>query len=335
MIIKATPHNNGARLARYMRTGKEGERAEVWELSGFAADDIETAFRDVHVMAEATRCEQPFFHVQVRNREGETLTREQWKYVAERIESVMALKGQPRAIAFHIDERTGNEHMHVAWSRIDEETLKARPLPFYKLRLKRLARELEAELGLTPVTNERDGPIAFAPTRAEDEQARRLGVDIHATRNAIRSCYDSAECGHSFDDALAAEGLILAQGKRYDYIVVDHAGGIHALGKRLLGASTRDIREKLDDLDRDRLPTEEQARELMLDIPRDRMDRLQRELSAVEKHIAAEREYAARDPVREEMEWLDAVAQAAIEKEKIERAFVTPEDRKKAGSRRR
>ncbi|HXR10562.1 MAG TPA: hypothetical protein VN792_07275, partial [Candidatus Acidoferrales bacterium] len=62
-----------------MTTGKEGERAELWQLSGFAAGDMRDAFRSVHVMAEATRCEQPFFHVQVRNPDGEELSRDQWR----------------------------------------------------------------------------------------------------------------------------------------------------------------------------------------------------------------------------------------------------------------
>ena len=31
MIAKGTTHNNGAKLARYMTTGKEGERAELWQ----------------------------------------------------------------------------------------------------------------------------------------------------------------------------------------------------------------------------------------------------------------------------------------------------------------
>src|ERR1039458_4456099 len=86
MISKGTTHNNGVKLARYITKGKEGERAELWELRGFASNDITEAFRSVHVMAEGTECEQPFFHVQVRNPEGETLTREQWLVVANRHE---------------------------------------------------------------------------------------------------------------------------------------------------------------------------------------------------------------------------------------------------------
>jgi hypothetical protein len=99
MIAKGTAHNNGAKLARYMTTGKDGERAELWQLRGFAADNIKDAFRDVHVMAEGTKCQNPFLHVQVRNPEGETLSREQWERVADRIESKLGLSGQPRRLA--------------------------------------------------------------------------------------------------------------------------------------------------------------------------------------------------------------------------------------------
>ena len=164
MIAKGTTHNNRVKLARYMSTAKEGERVERLQLCGFADGDIREAFRSVHVMAEATRCEQPFFHVQVRNPDEEELTRDQWLRVANRIESKLGLTGQPRAIYLHIHEQTGHEHMHVAWSRIDGETLTAKHLPFFKERLKEVSRELEIKLDLTRVTNERDG-TAKAPTQ--------------------------------------------------------------------------------------------------------------------------------------------------------------------------
>ena len=150
--------------------------------------------------------------------------------------------------------------MHIAWSRIDQDTMTARPLPYFKFRLKEVSRELEIKLNLTRVRNEVEGPIKYAPTRAEEEQARRLGVDIRKTRQAIRDCYDRSDCGRSFEAALAHEGLILAQGEKRDFLVIDHAGGMHALGKRILGVTAREIRERLSDLDRQHLPTVEQAR---------------------------------------------------------------------------
>src|SRR5579872_4789008 len=101
MIAKGTTHNDGPVLARYFVTAKEHELAELWELRGFATTGIVAAFRSVHVMAAATRCTAPFFHVSLRNREGETLDRSQWEYAADRIERMLGLTDQPRAIAVH------------------------------------------------------------------------------------------------------------------------------------------------------------------------------------------------------------------------------------------
>ena len=172
MIAKGNTHDNGARLARYIVTGKEGEFAELWELRGFALRDIVDAFRSVHVTASKSQCQQPFFHVQVRNPEGETLTRSQWTTAAQKIEGMLGLGDQPRAIAVHTDRETGHEHIHIAWSRIDPETLKAKALPFFKLRLKKVCRELEATLRLTPVSSdqkERDTLRSQASRRATGE----------------------------------------------------------------------------------------------------------------------------------------------------------------------
>ena len=257
MIAKGTAHNNGARLASYLITGKGNERAELFQLRGFASDDIREALRSVHVIADATRAEQPFFHVQVRTPDNEKLTNEQWERAADRIESKLGLKDQPRAVAFHTNEETGHTHMHVAWSRIDDETMTARPLPFYKLRLKEVCRELETEMGLTRVSSERRGP-AMAPSRAEFEQARRLGIDIHQVRATIRECWDRSDNGASFRSALAENDLLLCRGDRRSYIVIDRAGGVHALGKRILGHTAAKVHSRLSDVEN--LPTVEQAR---------------------------------------------------------------------------
>jgi hypothetical protein len=260
VIAKGNMHNNGAKLAKYMiSAGEDNEKAELYQLRGFAEDNIVDAFRTVQGIAAGTHCEQPFFHVQVRTPVGETLTRAQWEHVADRIEAKVGLSGQPRAIAFHLKE--GHEHMHVAWSRIDDVAMKAIPLPFFKERLKEVCRELEAELGLKPVRNHREPGELQAPTRDEYEQARRLGQDAKAIRSEIREAWDRSDSGKAFVAALEDQGLILAKGERRDYLVIDREGGMHALGKRILGVSAVQVRERLSDLDRDKLPTVDQARE--------------------------------------------------------------------------
>lgn len=330
MIIKPNRHNNGARLARYISSDKDGERAEVVEVYGLASENIVDAFRDIQVMADAKGIGKPFLHLSIRLPEGEILSREQWSQTKDRILSRLGLTGQPHAFAFHLDAKTGQvANAHLAVSVLDEATGKTRPLPFYALKVKALARQLEEEFDLTRVRNHREGPIRYGATRNEERQAQRLGFKKEAVRNPIRRCWDATDCGRGFDDALAEAGLILADARpRRDYVVIDPTGGLHALGERILGVSAAGIRQRLSDLDRDNLPTVEQARQFMLDLPRDLVDKLTRELAEVQKQIEAqmeaEREYAERDPAREEIQWLDEVAEAAIEKEKIERQFVEP-----------
>jgi len=111
------------------------------------------------------------------------------------------------------------------------------------------------------VRSERASVIKYAPLRPQEEQARRLGVDIRDVLETIRECFDSSDCGRSFAAALAHNRLTLAQGERRDFVVVDHAGGIHAIGKRILGLSAALIRARLSDLAREGLPTVEQTRQ--------------------------------------------------------------------------
>lgn len=299
MIAKGTTHNSGSRLAAYMVTGKDGERAELYSLHGFAAGDIREAFASIEAMKAGTKLDKAFFHVQVRNPEGEELIRAQWLRVAEAIEHKIGYSGQPRAIAFHTDEKTGHEHMHVAWSRIDEETLQAKPLPFFKLRLKEVSRELEKELDLTRVSSERPR-VELAPSRGEEEQSRRLDNDLHGIRGTIREAYERSDNGQAFAAALADQGLTLCQGERRDFIVLDQEGGIHALGKRLLGDSAAQVRQHMADLDRAALPTVEEGR-----------DHLAREAPAITLPVIDQERQAIRESFAERAAEREAMQPAA------------------------
>ena len=261
MIAKGNLHSHGGKLAAYMTTGKKGEIAELVELRGFASGDIRTAFHDVEVQAQGTHATKPFFHAYTRLVAGEELTREQWLQVADRQEKTLGLTGQPRAVSFHRDRESGEMHMHVAWSRIDAERGRAIDPGLYKNKLKELCRTLENQLDLTKVRNERaPEDKALAAGRDEFEQARRLNTDLKAIRNGIRECWERSDSGKSFAAALDANGLILARGDRRDFVVIDAAGGEHALGKRITGATAAETRRRLADLDRAQLPDVEEAK---------------------------------------------------------------------------
>jgi hypothetical protein len=112
------------------------------------------------------------------------------------------------------------------------------------------------------VSNER-GPDdkTRAPDRKEFEEARRLNTDLKAIRNTILDCWQQSDNGNALKAALGAHGLMLANGDRRDcFVVVDQAGGQHALNKKLTGLTLAETRNRLGDLDRAQLPSVEAAK---------------------------------------------------------------------------
>ncbi len=279
MIAKGNLHAHGVKLAAYLTTSKGDERAELVELRGFVADNIRDAFIDVQIQAEATNATKPFFHAYVRLPADETLTREQWQGVADRMEKRLGFEGQGRAIAFHY-KQDGETHMHVAWSRIDLETMTAIDPGLYKNKMKELSRQLEKEFGLTLVANERDpADKTKAAGRNEFEQSRRLGTNLKDIRTTIHACWQSADNGKAFAASLDQQGLILARGDKRDFVIIDRDGGDHALSKRITGATASETRARLADIDRAALPSVDEAKATQRDRAREPAPVAERPLS--------------------------------------------------------
>jgi hypothetical protein len=266
VIAKGNLHGDGAKLIDYMLTAQEGERVEFGGAGGFEffSDDLREAAGLMQRMAEViTDAEKPWFHTQTRLAPGEHLTRAQWEEVLEREEKRLGFTGLPRAWSFHIDEATGERHMHAAWYRVDVEQERAVDPGLFKLKLKELSRECERDFGLREVSNERkpDDRAKYAD-RDEVEESRRLGTDVRALRNTILDCLQRSDNGKSLTAALLAHGMVLAAGDRRDcFVVVDQDGGHHALNKRLTGITLEEMRGRLSDLNRAALPSVEEAQE--------------------------------------------------------------------------
>ena len=267
MIAKGKIRGEGAKLARYMMTGHPGEHAQLVEARGlerFGADPV-TAFDRLEQWAgEKSQCRKAFFHGHVRIAPNERLSDAQWKETVDRMEKRLGFDGQPRIVSFHINSETGEKHLHVAWFRVDLETQRAIDPGLYKNKLNQLSRECEREFSLRELTSRRrESDRANAAGRDEFEESRRLGTDIRAIRAAILDCFEKSDNGKALKAALEDRGLTLANGDRRDcFVVVDAAGGQHALNKKLTGLTLAETRGRLADLDRSQLPSVDQAKEL-------------------------------------------------------------------------
>jgi len=267
MIAKGNLHADGGKLIDYILSAERGERVELGGERGFEffSDDPREAADLMQRMALlVTNSEKPWFHTQTRLAPGEHLSNEQWEEVVDREEKRLGFTGLPRMWTFHVDEATGERHLHAAWYRVDVENERAVDPGLFKLRLKELSRTLEKEFALHEVSNHRQ-PHDRAKTadRDEVEESRRLGTDVRTIRTTILDCLQQADNGKAFKAALGAQGYELAAGDRRDcFVVVDQAGGQHALNKKLTGLTLAETRDRLADLDRSQLPGVEQAKEL-------------------------------------------------------------------------
>ncbi|MEJ0062750.1 MAG: relaxase/mobilization nuclease domain-containing protein [Alphaproteobacteria bacterium] len=258
MICKGHTHSSGKRLARYLM---QEPGVLVYQLRGFAADNIYDALASIDLMGKATRSKRPILHAMMRLRPGESITPKKWEHCTDRAEGVLDLAGHARGIVMH-STPDGGLHIHVFWNRIDEQTMKVKKEGLSRRKLRRLARQLEWELGFSPVPDQRPQEKGPAPVRWEVEQAKRLGLDVEAFRARIGGLLDDAADGRAFAMGLADHGLILARGDRAAFVMLDRKGNVNGLA-RLLNMKPDELDRRLRDIDHARLAGVEDVRKAL------------------------------------------------------------------------
>jgi hypothetical protein len=257
VIIKGKSVGGAARLAVHLMRTDTNERAEVKELRGVAADDLRGALLEMEAVAAGTRSTKPFYHASINTLADERLTEEQRAHAIDRLEAELGLTGQARIVVVH--EKEGREHCHIVWSRIDLDRMAAISDSHNYRKHEIVSRELEREFGHERVQGahvEREGKPRpeRTPSHAEMLQADRTGLSPKQVKEQITELWRQTDTGQEFAVALWRAGYVLARGDRRDYVVIDPEGGTHSLARRVEGARVKDIRERMADLEPDRLP---------------------------------------------------------------------------------
>ncbi len=264
MVIKGGARAEANKLAAHLLRVDMNERVDVRELLGVCSPDLTAALLEMEAIASAARSRRPFYHASINTAPNELMTDAQKARAIDRLEQELGLTGQPRVVVEHV--KAGREHLHVAWSRIDGETLCAIPDSHNYRRHEIVARELEREFEHARVQgahHERDGVErpARCPSHAETRQAERSGLTPAEAKEQLRELWRSADNGQAFAAALDNAGWALAQGDRRGYVALDPAGEVHAVNKGVTGLTAAQVRERLADLDLEQLPAVDQARE--------------------------------------------------------------------------
>ncbi len=256
MILHGNTRGGAKQLALHLMNAEDNEYVELHDLKGFAANDVQGAFREVQAIARGTRCKQFLYSLSLSPPPSAAVDHSAFEEAIREIEDQLRLSGQPRVIVFH--EKEGRRHCHAVWSRIDAASMKAINLPYTKTKLRGISQDLFQRHGWRMpkglIDHERKSTMNY--THNEHQQAKRTRQDLNALKLQISKIYAASADRTDFAAAVEHKGFSLAKGDQRDFVLVDDNGEVYSL-PRLACNRTRDVRAKFGD--NDGLPTIEEA----------------------------------------------------------------------------
>jgi hypothetical protein len=262
VIISGGSRSNWRFFSKHLVKAEENERVEIMDIRGLAAETVLEAFREMDALASGTRAKNFFYHANINPRADEILTPEQWEQATDTLEANLGLEGHSRFVVEH--EKDGRTHRHVVWSRIDTDSMTAVSDSRNYAAHERTSRALETAFGHEAVQGVHErGDDIDRPERRPDNwetfRGYRSGIDPQAMKAELTELWNRADSGKAFAAALEEQGYILAKGDKRDFVVIDQAGEAHSLARRIEGAKAKDIRERMADVDREDLPSTQEA----------------------------------------------------------------------------
>lgn len=267
MIIKGSSRAGPSQLARHLQCTDTNERVTIHQLDS-PTHSLAGALRDWQFIATGTQGSKGLYHANIDPDTRYTLTAEQWQRAVDVLEKELGLDGQPRVVVMH--EKQGREHIHVVWQRTNIDTMTMVPDSFNYVAHERASLALEQEFGHEHVPGkhakrdrEKQPELPNAEiTHAEWQQGERTGIDPRAFKETVTALYQQSDNGQALQMALEERGLVLAKGDRRDYVIVDDQGQIYSLARQIKGVTAKDLRAFMADIDRETIPSVEQAKAL-------------------------------------------------------------------------
>ena len=246
MILHGNSRGGGSELAIHLMRTDENEHVQVHAVSGFMCEDVSGAFEEVEALAKGTRCQKPLFSLSLSPPKDANASAKDFEQAIAKAEEALGLSGQPRVIVFHEKGEHRDRHCHVVWSRIDSEQMKAIPLPFNRLKMRDVSRELFIEHGWEVprglINSQERNPLNY--TLEQYQQAKRTGRHADEIKADLQAAWAVSDTRAAFEHALQDKGFKLARGDRRGFVVVDHEGEVMSV-PRWLGVKTKAVRERL------------------------------------------------------------------------------------------
>ena len=264
MIINGASRRSVKFWTKHLSDTKKNDRAEMVEKRGLLSENLADLLTEIQDNADLTRCENAMYIASFSPAIGETLTEQQWERAYEIFENQRGIpEGQRRIVYEH--EKEGRTHRHVVWDRIDVENMRAFPdgLDWKVCAAASLAISTELDLHHTPgiLYREEGTPRPERnPEAWEMFRGMRSGIDPRDLKAELTALYKESQDGVEFAAKLEERGVPLCVGDR-GLCVLDNAGEVHSLARRLDGIRAKELNAFMAGVDRDALPTVAEAQE--------------------------------------------------------------------------
>jgi len=244
MILKASKRGGAMQMAKHLLNAEQNEHVNVYEISGFMADDISGALNEIYAISKGTKCTRFMFSISLSPPQTEKVPISAFEDALTSVEKKLNMEGQPRIVVFH--EKEGRRHAHAVYSRIDVESMTAIDLPYFKNKLKDISKRLYLDHGWQLpkgfIDKNNRNPLNY--TRSEWQQAARTGQNPKAIKAILQECWAVSDNKKSFESSLQENGYYLAKGDKRGYVVIDMHGEVYSL-TRQLGQKKKALEERL------------------------------------------------------------------------------------------
>jgi len=252
---------------RHLLNTKDNDRAEIIGSRGLVAEDLRGMLEEIKQDASISdRCRN-FMHIASFNPQAhEHLTQEQWEQAYEIYEKHRGIPPDMQRIEIE-HHKKGRTHRHVVWQRVNPETGRAFEDGLNFRVCEAAQKEIEETLGLEKtrhLLNREPGEPRpeRGPKYWERMRGQRSGIKPEDVTAEITEIFRQSENGADLVNGLREHGYQFVEGNRA-FCVLDPAGDVHSLAKRIEGIKTKDLKAFMQGVDLSNIPTVEQGQALI------------------------------------------------------------------------
>jgi len=239
-------------LAGYLMSREGNEAIFIREIEQYpnqqtTSANLTNALQLMGTQALAKGKRRTLYHAVIALSKGKTLTKEQLKIAIDRFTANSGLAGHQRIIVEHW--KHGRQHFHIVYNIINPVSGRLARLTFTRFVQCRTTRELNRILGFEPLIKK-----GRAIYHWEWWRGKLSGINPYALRKEVTAIFKASRTGAEFVASLARTGYILSIGRYNSYVLIDKAGDVHGLMRRIEGACLDDLKKKFPDLKNITLP---------------------------------------------------------------------------------